>query len=111
MKPTGKRGSLARGLILTAAVFLLTAAALGLGAGQVDRRSEKEQAAALEDTVRRAAVLFYAVEGRYPTGVKELEGGYGVRYNADRFIVSIDGFASNLLPDIRVMAVGGGGNE
>lgn len=105
------RHPLARGLALTAAVFLLTAAVLYVGAGRLHRRSDAEAAAGLEDAVRRAAVLYYAVEGRYPASVKDLQGAYGIRYNEDRYLVSISAFASNLLPDIRVIALGGDGNE
>ena len=33
---------------------------------------------------------------------------YGLRYNAERFIVVYDAFASNVLPDIRVLERGAG---
>lgn len=111
MERARKRSSMARGLTVTALIFLITIAALVFGASQVNQKSDAEQAATLEDTVRRAAILYYAVEGRYPADVTELTADYGLRYNQERFIVHIDGFASNLLPDIRVLTVGGDGNE
>lgn len=96
-----------RGLALTAAVFLLTIALLAFGASSVDQKSEREQMQALEDSVRRSVALFYAIEGRYPSDVEELKASYGLRYNEERYLVSLDSFASNLLPDIYIMSVGG----
>ncbi|MEG0996542.1 MAG: hypothetical protein RSH26_06225, partial [Clostridia bacterium] len=55
----------------------------------------------------RATMLCYAVEGRYPASVEELRAHYGLAYDESRFIVSLDGFASNLLPNISVIPVGG----
>lgn len=111
MERAKKSASLGKGLLLTGLVFLLTIGVLALGATQVNAKSDREQAAALEDAVRRAAILCYAVEGRYPSDAEELKINYGLRYNEKRYIVSLDSFASNLLPDIRVLTVGGGADE
>lgn len=100
--------SVLRGFIITGVVFLLTVALFGLGASAINSKSGEEQAAALEDSVRRSVVLYYAIEGHYPSSVEELKDNYGLRYNEDQFIVSIhSNFTDNLLPDIFVMPVGG----
>ena len=96
-----------RGLLITALVFLLLLCVLWVGLAQVDARSAREQAASLEQAVRRSAMLCYAVEGRYPASAAELRTHYGLAYDDSRFIVRLDGFASNLLPDISVIPVGG----
>lgn len=96
-----------RGIVVTGVVFLAMVLALWLGLSQVDHRSGNAETAALEAAVRRAAVLCYSVEGRYPYTVEELCRNYGLTYNQDRFIISMDAFASNLLPDIRVLTIGG----
>lgn len=111
MEQARKHRTFVRGVLVTAAVFLLTILILVYGAARVNRRSSAAEAAALEDGVRRAAILHYAVEGRYPKSAEELRQRYGLRYNEKRYIVHIDSFAENLLPDIRVLTVGGDANE
>lgn len=97
-----------RGYLITALVFLLTIALFALGASAINQKNGGEEAQALEDSVRRAVVLYYAVEGRYPSDVEVLKKDYGLRYNPKKFIVSIhSNFTDNLLPDIFVMPVGG----
>jgi hypothetical protein len=89
-------------------VFLLTVLLFGLGASAINSKSTEEQVDALEESVRRSVVLYYAIEGRYPSDVEELKENYGLRYNEDQFIVNIhSNFTENLMPDIFVMPVGG----
>ncbi len=107
MDKVKNRRHTARGVLVTALAFLLLVAALWLGLSQLNTRSDREQAAVLREAVRRATVLCYAVEGRYPASVEELCRNYGLTYDRERFIVTLDAFASNLLPDIRVLSVGG----
>ena len=99
--------SLLRGILGTAAVFLAMVLVLMLGLSQVDSRNTQEQTSALEETILRATLTCYAVEGRYPSDVSYLEAHYGVTYDHDRYLVVIDAFAENLLPDIRVLTEGG----
>jgi len=100
--------SVLRGMIITAVIFLLTAALFGLGASAINSKSGEEQAAALEESVRRSVILYYAIEGHYPSDVDVLKEKYGLRYDSDDFIISIhSNFTDNLLPDIYVMPVGG----
>ena len=57
----------------------------------------------LEETLARSAVACYAAEGTYPQSVAYLEEHYGVRIDWDRYAVSYDAFAENLMPDITVL--------
>ena len=99
----------AKGLAATLAVFaLLLAAALFLFRG-IDRVSEEEQTALVRDAVRGALVTCYAVEGSYPTDVAYLKEHYGLDYDAQRYMVSIDAFASNVMPVVRVTVRGEAG--
>lgn len=100
-----------RGVVLTLLVFAVIVGVLLIGLNQVDSRSNAEQAEALRQAVRRATTLCYAVEGRYPADARELREHYGLSYDEDKYIVTLDSFASNLFPDIRVLAVGGGAYE
>ena len=63
--------------------------------------------AAVRDAVRNAALTCYAVEGAYPEDLQYLRDHYGLAYDASRYKVTYDAFASNLLPDIYVVEVGG----
>lgn len=100
--------SASRGFIITAVVFVLTIALFAVGASAINSKSGNEQADTLEDSVRRAIILYYSIEGHYPSSVEDLKESYGLRYNPDKFIVSIhSNFTENLLPDIFVMPVGG----
>ena len=96
-----------RGALITLLAFLVVVGALWIGLKQVDTRGNREQAEALEQAVRRATTLCYAVEGRYPSNAQELCDNYGLAYNRNKYIVVLDSFAANLLPDIRVLSIGG----
>ncbi len=61
---------------------------------------EREQ---LENAIRRAAVACYAAEGFYPPDIEYIGEHYGVRIHDDRFIISYEVFAENIMPGIRVM--------
>lgn len=96
-----------RGLWVTVGTFLLAVAMLLAASGLVANRADSEQAELLRKAVLRASLTCYAVEGRYPADAAHLEEFYGIRYNHDRYQVVVDGFAANVLPDIRVLVKGG----
>lgn len=96
-----------RARLITAAVLLavLALAALGLmlGSRQVGRDLDTASAQALRQAVLQAAVQCYAVEGSYPASLDYLEENYGLLVNHDRFIVTYEAFASNLMPQVNVL--------
>lgn len=106
-----KQNSMWKGAVLTVLVFLAMIAVLVYGASTVNTRSESEQMAELEDSVRRASILCYAVEGRYPESADKLRQHYGLTYDQNKYIVQLDSFATNLLPDIRILTIGGEADE
>lgn len=92
--------------LLTCAVFaavliLFASAFVKLGSVQEDSENEMVYTA-----VKNAALTCYAVEGAYPQELEYLSAHYGLLYDADRFIVVYDAFASNILPDIVVLERG-----
>ena len=97
----------ARGIILTVAAFLVMVVVLVFALTRVDERSQQEQTKTLEDALLRATLTCYAVEGRYPDGVEYLQNNYGIVYDEEKYIVVMDAFAMNILPDIRVLIKGG----
>lgn len=98
--------SLLRGVIITAVVFALFLGALVYSLSRVDAMTQREQKAALKEAVLGATLMCYSVEGRYPRDVDYLAQHYGIYYDSNRYIVSISGFADNVLPEIRVLEKG-----
>ena len=68
-----------------------------------DAKSEAAQEAQLREAVRRALVTCYATEGQYPPTLQYLEANYALKFDDDRFIVSYDAFASNIMPTVSIL--------
>ena len=69
---------------------------LRLGGGEEGRMQ-------LEESIRRAAVTCYAVEGIYPPYLAYLQEHYGIQVNEDHYYVFYEVFGSNMMPDITVL--------
>lgn len=66
--------------------------------------SDKELGAEqIEDIIRHYATTCYALEGSYPSNLEYLQKNYGLILNEERFSYHYDAFASNILPDIKVI--------
>ena len=101
-----KKHGLARGLVLTLAVFAALFGGAVAAFQKIGSSSENMEEQLVLDAVRRAALPCYAVEGAYPQSLEGLERGYGLAYNKDAYIVSYDAFASNIMPNIQVLRKG-----
>lgn len=87
------------------AVVLFAAVAL------VNRISSAHGTAETEivrNAVKNAALTCYAVEGAYPDDVEYLREHYRLAYDEDRYFITYDAFASNMIPDIYVTEKGAG---
>lgn len=85
---------------------LLVIAVLALvvtGVRQAGKAQEDEALRTLDESIRRAAVSCYAIEGSYPESVDYLEENYGVYIDENKYIVHYSIFASNIMPDITVI--------
>lgn len=91
------------------AVFLFTAVASILFAGlnNAARGSAAEEKRLAEESIRRAVISCYAIEGRYPENYGYIREHYDVRIDEEKYYVVYDVFASNIMPDITVLEVGG----
>ena len=101
-----RRHGFARGLAISLLVFaalIFASAALFRG---VSAKSGEAQTELVRGAVKRAALTCFAVEGAYPTTLDYLKKNYGLIYDEDSYIVRYDAFASNILPDIRVIERG-----
>ena len=101
-----KKHGLARGLVLTLAVFAALFGGAVAAFLKIGSSSENMEEQLVLDAVRRAALTCYAEESAYPQSLEELERGYGLAYNKDAYIVSYDAFASNIMPNIQVLRKG-----
>ncbi len=62
----------------------------------------------VEDAVRHAALTCFAVEGAYPGELSYLRQHYGLSFDESRYHVYYEAFASNQMPQIRVILRGDG---
>jgi len=73
------------------------------GIRQTDEASNAEGLRILEESINRAVVMSYAIEGRYPQSIEYIEENFGIFIDRTRFIVHYTVFASNILPEITVI--------
>ena len=83
--------------------MLAAAVAVYAWVGRMQDRTETET---VRNAVREAALTCYAVEGAYPEDVEYLREHYRLAYDTERYHVTYDAFASNLIPDIWVPVKG-----
>jgi len=74
-----------------------------IGLRQTEESSSAEGLRILEDSLRRAVVMSYAIEGRYPESIEYIEENFGIHIDRTRFVVHYRVFASNILPEIMVI--------
>ena len=90
----------------TVVPVLFTVAVMGMimyGLNQTEEASRAEGLRILEDSIRRAVVMAYAVEGRYPESIDYIEENFGIFIDRTRYIVHYHIFATNVFPDIAVI--------
>lgn len=85
--------------ILIAGVLLLFLT----GISNIKNGNSLEDKKKLEETVRRAAVSCYSIEGSYPPSLEYLLENYNIRYNEKKYTIKYEITASNLMPDITVL--------
>ena len=95
------RRDIAAGFIFVAliAVFIITVNAVTNAGGE-------QELNIVRDAVKNAALTCYAVEGMYPDDLTYLREHYNLSYNEERYIVSYEPLASNLMPAIKVVERG-----
>ncbi len=93
-------------LALGVLVFAAIAVWVTLGLRQTAETSSREGLRLAEESIRRAAVNCYAVEGAYPATYDDLKAWSGVQVDEERYAVFYDIFASNIMPDITVVERG-----
>ena len=90
------------GILLPVAVLAILMCFL-MGVSNLTKGQADEDKRQLEEVLRRSAVACYAAEGIYPPDLAYLEEHYGIQINEERYVVSYDALAENLMPDITVL--------
>lgn len=88
------------------AVFVAIVLVFCLAVDRLTSASDGAELKLVRDAVKNAALTCYAVEGAYPEDIDYLRAHYGLAYNEERYMIYYDAFASNVLPDIRVVERG-----
>ena len=86
-------------LVIIAAVIALFVALVG----RISGTSDDEGLSLTLESLKRASVQCYALEGVYPPDLEYLKVHYGVRPNEDKYLINYEYIASNLMPDITVL--------
>lgn len=73
------------------------------GLSVTERSSQSEGTRILLESLQRAAITCYAIEGNYPGDLLYIEENYGVRIDQNRYRVDYSIFASNIMPTINVV--------
>lgn len=68
----------------------------------VDLMNERQSLDLLKQTVKKATVECYVIEGVYPSDLSYLEENYGVVYDKKKFNIEYSCFSSNIMPTIVV---------
>lgn len=74
------------------------------GLSSVSKTTREQQLQSLHDAISRSAVHCYATEGAYPDTLDYLKEHYGITYDESKYLVDYQVFASNLMPEITVLA-------
>lgn len=68
----------------------------------VKKQNENEKFHILKDAIIKSAVQAYAIEGYYPPNIKYLENNYGLIVDHEKYVISYNVFASNLMPEVEI---------
>lgn len=92
-------------LILGLLLFAAVAAWMVRGVREAAEVSDREGLRLAEEAVQRAVVSCYALEGVYPATYEDLKAKSGLSIDEEKYKVFYDIFASNLRPDVTVIAL------
>lgn len=98
-----RQKSLLWALLPALLVFVLALTIILSGLNTTDRAVDSEGLRTARESIQRAAVTCYSVEGRYPDSWEYLRDHYGLAVDESRYAVHYEVFASNLMPSITVV--------
>lgn len=69
-----------------------------------DTSSSNEAMRLVTESIKRATITCYAIEGSYPPSFQYLKDNYSISIDENTFAVHYEIFASNIMPEITVIA-------
>ena len=97
-----QRKRFSRGLLVPIVSVIIVVGFVIYGVGNVSRSASQERLKAAEQSVARATVQCYAIEGRYPPDLDYLEENYGLILDREHYVYHYRLEGSNLMPEIQV---------
>jgi hypothetical protein len=97
-------------MLIIAVVIIAIAVGIWYTIGLLQNSQDEESIKIAKDSVVRATVQCYALEGRYPPGIDYLKDNYGLTLNEDKYVYYYQSIGENLMPDIRVFSLKGMNN-
>ena len=91
-----------RNTLIKLIFFTLIVLAVVTGIKAYDRSSVERGRKIVSDSVIRAAVQCYALEGRYPADVEYLRSHYGLSANEEKYMIHYQFVGDNIMPDVTV---------
>jgi hypothetical protein len=90
-------------IVLPIAVFAAALSLFTLAVSEIAGKSENEGIRLMEESIKRAAVQCYALEGVYPADFEYLKEHYALRPDESKYVIYYTYTASNLMPGIDVL--------
>lgn len=92
--------------LLSLVLFLAVFCVFLYGLSNAQEESRQEGLRMVEESINRAIVTCYAIEGIYPPNLDYLQGNYGLVVDEETYYVQYEVFASNIMPEVTVIEVG-----
>jgi hypothetical protein len=102
-----KNKSILPSVVISIVGFAALVLLLGVLLGNAADTSSEEALNAVRDSIIRAAVTCYAIEGTYPENLQYLIDNYSLAVDLNRYNVYYSSISDNLMPNIIVRARGG----
>ena len=87
-------------LSITAVIYV---AASVVAINSYNKALDNSRADAIKQSIEKAAVQCYALEGHYPPSITYLEENYGISLDRDKYHYDYFAFASNIRPSVVVI--------
>ena len=91
-----------KNILIPIVIFCAFMVLLLKGLDYFSKINEVQSLELLEQSVHRATIECYAIEGVYPAKLSYLEENYGIVYDKEKYGVEYGCFASNIMPTIVV---------
>lgn len=91
-----------RSLLLSIATFVLLMGILFVAMTHFKSINDEQGLALTENSIRKAVLQCYAIEGMYPSDISYLKEHYNLELDNEKYIISYECYASNIMPMIFV---------